>query len=111
MHAEPKAYIIYCTCAVTFCIRSHALLLGWTLLMWMWLPGAADMWPPPAPGVVAILLTPLDDKGRLAYQSEKTDSVPIGNVSEGASDDDEENASDDHTLPARKRNNKLSFLC
>ena len=75
----------------------------------MWLPEAADMWPPPAPGVIAILLTPLDDDGGLVFQSEKTDSAPIRSVSEDASEGDGENASDDHTLPERER--KASCYC
>ena len=74
--------------------------------MWMWLPGAADMWPPPAPGVLAILPTPLDDTGGLAFQSEKTDSGLIKSASEDASEGDGENVSDDHTLPERKRETK-----
>ena len=100
---EGEASIL--TCAVTFCIRSQALPLGWTLLMWTWLPGAADIRPPPGPGVVAILPMPLDDMGGLglAFQSEKTDSVPIKSASEDASAADGENASDAHTPPERNR--------
>ena len=95
------------TCAVTFCIRSQALPLEWTLLMWTWLPGAADIRPPPGPGVVAILPMPLDDMGGLAFQSEKTDSDPIKSASEDGSAADGENASDAHTLP--ERNKQPSF--